>query len=172
MSASTNDPVSSSERRPREVTGRTVLVCLVAFFAAVAGVNAIMIKAAVSTFGGVETESAYQAGLAFAKESAAIAAQDALHWQVKAKVSEEASATLVEVIASDAADRPLAGLEATARLVHPTDKRADRVIALDEGAPGRFRGYGELVVGQWALVVELSRDGARVFRSRNRVFLR
>ena len=64
-----------------------MLVGLVAFFAAVAGVNAIMIWAAVSTFGGVETESSYQAGLAFAQETAAVAAQDALHWQVKAKVS-------------------------------------------------------------------------------------
>jgi nitrogen fixation protein FixH len=172
MRASTSDPVSSSERRPREVTGRTVLVSLIAFFVAVAGVNAVMIKVAVSTFGGVETESAYQAGLAFAKETAAVAAQDALHWQVKAKISEEAGATVVEVVATDAGDRPLAGVEATARLVHPTDKRADRVIELGEGAPGRFRGHGEPVVGQWALVIELSRDGARMFRSRNRVFLR
>jgi nitrogen fixation protein FixH len=171
MRPPTRDSVSNSGRRPREVTGRTVLVCLVAFFAAVAGANAVMIKAAVSTFGGVETESAYQAGLAFAKESAAVAAQDALHWQVKAKVSEEAGATLVEVVASDAADRPLPGLEATARLVHPTDKRADRAIDLSEDAPGLYRGHGEPVVGQWALVIELSRDGRRMFRSRNRVFL-
>ena len=48
-----------------------VLICLVAFFAVVAGVNAVMIRAAVSTFGGVETDSAYQAGLAFAREIAA-----------------------------------------------------------------------------------------------------
>jgi nitrogen fixation protein FixH len=172
MRTSTTDSAGSSERGPREVTGRTVLVCLVAFFLAVAGANAVMIKAAVSTFGGVETESAYQAGLAFAKETAAVAAQDALHWQVKAKVSEEAGATVIEVVATDAADRPLAGLEATARLVHPTDKRADRVIDLGEDAPGRFRGQGQSVVGQWAFVIELSRDGARMFRSKNRVFLR
>jgi nitrogen fixation protein FixH len=171
MRAPTSDSVSGA-RRPREATGRTVLVSLIAFFLAVAGVNAVMIKAAVSTFGGVETESAYQAGLAFAKETAAVAAQDALHWQVKAKVSERAGATLVEVVASDAADHPLSGLEASARLVHPTDRRADRVIDLSEDAPGRFRGHGEPVVGQWALVIELSRDGTRMFRSRNRVFLR
>ena len=54
-----------------------VLICLVAFFAVVAGVNGIMIRAAVSTFGGVETGNAYQAGLAFAQEIAAVEAQDA-----------------------------------------------------------------------------------------------
>jgi nitrogen fixation protein FixH len=149
-----------------------VLAGLFAFFAAVAAVNAVMIWAAVSTFGGVETESSYQAGLAFARETEAVAAQDALHWQVKAKVSGAADATLVEVVAADADGRPVSGLQAQARLVHPSDKRADHLVALDEGAPGQFRGYSDPLIGQWALVIELSRDGARVFRSRNRIFLR
>ena len=39
----------------RQLTGRMVLICLVGFFVVVAGVNAIMIAAAISTFGGVET---------------------------------------------------------------------------------------------------------------------
>jgi len=42
---------------------------------------------------------------------------------VKARVSTQTGATLVEVAASDAAERPLAGLQATARLLHPTDTR-------------------------------------------------
>ena len=149
-----------------------VLICLVAFFAVIAGVNAVMIRAAVSTFGGVETENAYQAGLAFAREIAAVEAQDALHWNVRAKVSAAAGATLVEVVATDAGGRPLAGIEATARLVRPTDRRADHAVTLGEEAPGRFKGRTGAVVGQWALVIELSRDGQRLFRSKNRVFMR
>ncbi len=172
MNAPATDSVNGNGRRPREVTGRMVLACLVAFFAAVTGVNAIMIAAALSTFGGVETESAYQAGLAFANETAAAAAQDALHWQVKAKVSGAAGATRLDVVATDAADRPLAGLQASARLVHPTDRRADHVVQLQETALGRFRGATAAVVGQWVLEIELSRNDTRVFRSRNRIFLR
>ena len=149
-----------------------VLAALVAFFAAVAGVNAVMIWAAVSTFGGVETGSSYQAGLAFARETAAVAAQDALHWQVTAKVSRVANATLVEVVATDAAGRPIWGLQADARLVHPNDGRADHIVVLDEGAPGQFRGGSGPLTGQWDLVIELSRQGARMFRSKNRIFLR
>ena len=148
-----------------------VLVGLGAFFAAVAGMNAVMIWAAVSTFGGVETESSYQAGLVFAQETAAVAAQDALHWQVKAKVSGAAGVTLVEVVAAAAA-RPVSGLQAIARLVHPNDKRADHLVVLNEGAPGQFRGHSGPLVGQWDLVIELSREGTRMFRSKNRVFLR
>ena len=70
----------------RPVTGRMVLVCLIAFFGVVARRNALMIRAAVSTFGGVETASSYQAGLAFEREVAAARAQDERDWQVKAKV--------------------------------------------------------------------------------------
>lgn len=149
-----------------------VLICLVAFFAAVTAVNAIMIAAAVSTFGGVDTENAYQAGLAFDREAAAARAQDALHWRVQAKVSPREGATLIEVVAHDAADRPLTGLHASARLAHPADRRADHVVRLDEIAPGRFAGTTDAAAGQWALEVELSRAGRRMFRSDNRVFLR
>ena len=53
----------SGEARPRELTGRMVLIWLVAFFAVVAAVNAIMIDAAISTFAGLESDSPYQAGL-------------------------------------------------------------------------------------------------------------
>jgi nitrogen fixation protein FixH len=56
--------------------------------------------------------------------------------------------------------------------MHPNDKRADQIMVLDERAPGQFRGHSAPLVGQWALVIELSREGARMFRSKNRVFLR
>ena len=167
-----HEPGGGPKEATERVTGRMVLICLVAFFAVVTGVNAVMITAAVSTFGGLETEGRYEAGLAFARDHAAAAAQDALHWQVKAKVSAEAGATLVEVVANDDSNRPLAGLQASARLVHPADKRADRVIALREDVPGQFKGRDAPLAGQWELVIELSRDGTRLFRSKNRIFLR
>jgi len=79
---------------------------------------------------------------------------------------------MLDPSASDAAERPLAGLQATARLLHPTDTRADQLVVLTEQSAGQFQGRSAPLVGQWMLVVELSRDGARLFRSRNRVFLR
>ena len=158
--------------RAKEVTGRTVLAWLVAFFAIVAAVNVVMIRAAVSTYGGLETESSYQAGLAFARETADARAQDALHWRVDARLSpvRDGAADLV-IDARDAQGRPLAGLAATARLVHPADARDDHVVALRWTSPGEFRGVTLAAAGQWDLVIELARDDKRVFRSRNRVML-
>ena len=162
-------PNGSSCRRP--VTGRLVLICLIAFFAVVSLANGIMIRAAVTTFGGVETASSYQAGLAYAREANAAHAQDALQWQVKANVRPAVGATRIDVEARDAAGVALAGLQAAARFERPVDRRADQVVTLHEDASGQFRGTVAPITGQWDLVIELSRGGERVFRSRNRVVL-
>jgi nitrogen fixation protein FixH len=164
--------MSADKRAPaRPLTGRTVLFCLIAFFGVVAGVNAIMIRAAVSTFSGLETSSSYQAGLAFARDAAAAHAQDGLHWRVKAKVQPIDGKTLVEIDARDAGGQPLSGLTATAHLAHPNDRRADQDVSLNEGTAGQFRGTASAVIGQWDVIIELSRAGERLFRSRNRVVL-
>ena len=64
---------------PRELTGKHVLICFVGFFEIVFAVNAVMVKAAMSTFGGVQTTSSYKAGLMFGQDVARAEQQDALH---------------------------------------------------------------------------------------------
>jgi nitrogen fixation protein FixH len=157
----------------KELTGRMVLLWLVGFFAIVGAVNAVMIGAAISTFAGLEHDSPYQAGLAFDQEIAAARAQQALHWQVEAKVAKsDRGETLVEISARGADGAPLPGLGITASLVHPTDRRLDRELTIVPDGLGRFSGVTGAAVGQWDVVIELARDGARQFRSKNRVNLR
>ncbi|HEY4406814.1 MAG TPA: FixH family protein [Xanthobacteraceae bacterium] len=156
----------------RELTGRMVLLWLVGFFAIVGAANAVMIGAAISTFAGLEHDSPYQAGLAFDQEIAAARAQQALHWQVQAKVTRtDRGETLVEISAHDADGAPLSGLGVTASLVHPTDRRLDRELAMTADGPSQFSGVTGAAAGQWDVLIELSRDGARQFRSKNRVTL-
>ena len=173
MSNMSNRCGGGDGRKPRELTGRKVLLCLVAFFAVVASVNAVMMTAAVTTFGGVETKSSYQAGLAFAREEAAAQAQQARHWHVNATLRPEAGgSTQVELVARDAADRPLTGLEVTVSLVHPADRRLDRPVTMRSNGAGRFHGAATPTPGQWDLVIELASAGERLFRSRERIVLR
>jgi nitrogen fixation protein FixH len=148
-----------------------VLIGLLAFFAVVAGVNAVMMRAAVSTFGGVETESSYRAGLAFAREATAAQAQNRRHWQVHATIGRTEAGQRIEIQAHDVGNRPLTDVEATVALAHPTDRRADRRVALAASSAGRFAGIIEVPNGQWDLVIELTRNGERVFRSKNRIQL-
>ena len=51
--------MSKHRSGPREVTGRHVLLSLVSFFGVVFAINGALVRAAISTFGGVETASSY-----------------------------------------------------------------------------------------------------------------
>ena len=168
-----HEDIQNTGRKQSGVTGRTVFICLVGFFAVIAGINAIMITVAVTTFGGVETESSYKAGLAFSRDMAAVRAQDALQWQVTTRVSPiQEGAAQFDLTVSDAAGRPITGLEARIRFAHPTDRRRDVVFTAIEDRPGHFRGASPLSPGQRDLVVELAQGSEPMFRSKSRLILR
>jgi nitrogen fixation protein FixH len=155
------------------MTGRKVLLWLVAFFGVVFAVNGVLVRAAISTFGGVETTSSYKAGLQFEQEVAVAQRQDALHWQVNGKLTRDGDGLAeLDVTARDANGAPLAGLTATALLAHPADSRLDHDIPVRSIASGVFRGQAAAQPGQWELIVDLYRGEDRVFRSRSRVTLR
>ena len=164
-------PNSDYQTGPR-LTGWMVLLYLLMFFGVTTGVNGVMIYEALSTMRGVDTESAYQAGRMFEQDVAMVKAQDARHWQVDAKLTPASDGTRVELVARDEAGRPLTGMSASAGFERPTDRGMDRNIALTEGSPGQFHGKTELAPGQWDLVIEISRQGQQLFRSKNRVVLR
>jgi nitrogen fixation protein FixH len=157
----------------RPITGWMVLGFMVAFFAVIIGVNMFMAHAAISTFGGVETASSYHAGQLFERDVAMAKEQDAQHWQVDAKISRAADGTmLLDITARDKAGAPLSGLAASAQFARPTDRRLDRTVAVRSSGPGHFVGGADLASGQWDLIIELSRQDERLFRSKNRVFLK
>jgi len=164
------DAVDTQERR---WTGWTVLLTLLGFFGVVFAINGIMIFAAVSTMRGLDTDSAYQAGRMFERDVAMAKAQDARQWQVDAKVAAAPDGVRrLDVVVRDASGRPLGGLTLSAVFERPTDRRLDHAVAVAEGSPGSFHGNAELSAGQWDLVIELSRQGEQMFRSRNRVVLK
>jgi len=157
----------------RQLTGRMVLLCLVGFFGVVFGVNGILIHEALSTLSGVDTDSAYQAGRMFEQDVAMAKAQDARQWRVEATVTPlPDGARRVDVLARDAAGKPLSGMTLSAVFERPIDRRQDRGVTVTEDGPGRFHGSADIASGQWDLVIELSRQGDRLFRSRNRVVLK
>ncbi|HSP51196.1 MAG TPA: FixH family protein [Pseudolabrys sp.] len=161
------------QQQPRELTGGKVLLWLVAFFGIIFAVNGVLVQAAISTFGGVETLSSYKAGLQFEQEVGLVARQDALHWQVNGTLTRDgAGVAVLDLTVRDVQGTPLAGLSADARLAHPTDDRLDRVMAVRSVAGGAFHGSAEAQPGQWELIVDFYRGDQRVFRSRSRVSLR
>ena len=158
--------------QPRELTGRAVLFWLVGFFGLVFAVNGVLVKAATSTFAGLETSSSYKAGLMYRQELDSAERQAALHWRVDGKLSDAGGQAVLDITVRDDKGAAVTGLTALARLAHPATDKLDHVVPLGRIGAGAFHGAVEAAPGQWELIVDLDRDGERVFRSRSRVTLR
>jgi nitrogen fixation protein FixH len=156
----------------RRWTGWTVLLSLLAFFGVIFAVNGVMVYEALSTLSGVDTDSAYQAGLQYEQEVAQAEKQDTRHWQIDAKLTPAAPGERLDLSARDASGRPLGGMQAMVTFERPTDRRLDRNVVLVQDGTGRFHGNAAVEAGQWDLVIVLSRHGEQMFRSKNRVFLK
>jgi nitrogen fixation protein FixH len=165
--------INPSLASPPPLTGRKVLVMLLAFFGVVIGANLVMMRLAIQTLPGTEVDSAYSASLAYEREIAAAREQDARKWNVEAHVARTpGGGAAVQVEARDHDGTPVSGLEFNARLERPTDRRADQPVALTEVGTGIYRATAASVAaGQWDLVLEAGSGGSRLFLSRNRVLL-
>ena len=158
---------------PREWKGWMVLVFMLAFFGVVIGVNVVLAHFAISTFGGVDVDSSYRAGQMFERDVAMAETQNERHWRVDGKIRQAADGTkALDFAARDGNGTPLTGLTAMAEFTRPTDRRLDRSVSIHEDEPGRFHGEVALPPGQWDLIIELTRQGERQFRSINRVVIR
>ena len=151
------------------VTGRMVFFTLVGFFGLILVANIALVDFAISTFGGVDTPSSYQAGLHFKDEEAAAAAQKALGWTVDGRVTSVGDERRLAVEVVDKSGQPVTGLDVVAHLGHPVDARRDVEFALHSTGHGHYAGEAAAPVGQWRLDIDISRDGERLYRSRNRI---
>src|SRR4051794_10044462 len=148
--------MNTSLASPPPLTGRKVLVMLLAFFGVVIGANLVMMRLAIQTLPGTEVDSAYSASLAYEREIGVARDQNARNWKVDAHIGRApgGGATL-SVEARDGDGKPVSGLKFSGRLERPTDRRADRPIALTEAGTGIYHGSaGAVAAGQWDLVLE------------------
>ena len=155
--------MTSETMKPvRPLTGKHVLAMFIAFFAVVFGV-------ATSTFGGVETDSAYKVGLAYNDQLEAARKQAALGWRVDAKVDGE----VVVLTVRDRDGQIVPGLEGDVLLAWPADRRLDRKGVISARDGGRYEVILDkpLPPGQWDIVMQLRQHGERVFQSKNRILL-
>ena len=63
------------------------------------------------------------------------------------------------------------GIAVVATLAHSADARRDQRITLAQRGAGEFAGTVEVSRGFWDLIIDASRDGTDMFRSRSRVLL-
>jgi nitrogen fixation protein FixH len=164
----------STHDAAKPLTGRKVLVCLLAFFGVVVAVNVVMMVLAVDTLPGTEVDSPYRASLAYNGEIAAARAQARRDWRVSAHVERAPDGRAeVRIRARDHAGAPLTGLAFTAQFERPVSQSADRRAVLSERESGVYQvSVDGITQGQWDLIIEADRGGERLFLSRNRVVLK
>jgi nitrogen fixation protein FixH len=163
----------SAQRKPRELTGRAVLLWLIGFFAVIFVINGFMADAAITTFAGVDTPSSYEAGQMFEHEAALAKAQDDLHWKVDGNLNlDRVGEAVLDMTVRDAEGQPVSGLRADARLWHPADSRRDHVIHLAKTGPGVFHGEAHAHSGKWELIIDFYRGDKRMFRSHSQIMLK
>ena len=118
--------------------------------ALVVAVNGVLIFAAVDTFTGVTTGSAYDKGRAYNHVLAEAARQDALGWTDKVTLS----AGVLHVSVRDRADQPVAGrLDGVLR--RPVEG-TELPFAAETATPGEWQVPVELRAGQWEARLRLT----------------
>ncbi len=160
-------------RQPRQLTGRAVLAMMLAFFAVVAGVNALMMTMAIRTMPGLDARNGYEVSQRYNGEIARMAGQAARGWTADLSAVRVGGSAEIVFSVAERNNRAVNGLDVKARLMHPASRQLDRNVALAPVGDGRYAAVIPGVAkGQWTLAVDAGRDGERFFSSQNRVYLK
>lgn len=159
------------------LTGRHVLLMLIAFFGVIVVANVIYIYYAISSFSGEESPRAYAQGLQYNEVLAAREAQAALGWSLQVKDQPtDAGGLELTLHMADRAGAPVTGLEGTVVLRRPTHDGEDRTAVLAADGPGRYVTGFEAPAdgtlrGAWQVQMILTRTGTTVFTAERRLWI-
>lgn len=159
-------------RGERKITGRTVLLSLVAFFAVVFLVNGIFFWLARDSWTGLSTEDAYRKGIAFNDELARADAQRLLGWTAETEYASAGPGEGRLLFALTTADgRPVRDREVSATFRRPVTEGIDFSAALSGDETGRY--VADIMPpapGQWDVRIEVIRPGALPYLVETRIW--
>ena len=119
--------MSPSAKPKKELTGKHVLLIVIAIFGVVFAVNGFMVMQAVKTFRGEDTKQSYRQGLAYNETLDMRAQQKALGWRAKIDLN----ARIISLAIEDKSGMPVRGLTVTGLLKHPT-KPSERIALVNK----------------------------------------
>ncbi len=141
----------------REITGKHVLIGLLAFFSLMLAVNGVFVYVATTTFPGVSTDDAYRKGLHYNQTITSFEEQQVAGWNTKAALAD--GMVRLEVRRQDGS--PVNGLDLVSTLGRPTTTAEDRPLEFRRAGEGRYiANAGALEPGQWHLTAEVRPYGA------------
>lgn len=117
------------------LTGRTVLMIILAFFGVIFAVNGAFVFFALDSWPGLISRHYYDEGIHYNRTLAAAENQAALGWN--SRLDWNGRELAVTLTGRDG--KPLAGLDVTVKLVRPTSEGHDFTAALTSQADGTYR---------------------------------
>jgi nitrogen fixation protein FixH len=163
-----------AEVQNRKLTGRGVIIWLIATFGVVLAVNFYFIYQAEKTYPGQDVSHPYLQGIDYNQTLAARAKQEKLGWSatIGGMLAKDGTATITVTI-RDKAGKPVSGEALTGLLRHPMDEELDRKITLREVGAGTYVGHLDHVrVGRWDVVVKRKTTKEAPFEAERRLWLR
>lgn len=159
-------------RRAREITGRTVLLSLVAFFGVVFAVNGVFFWFASDSWTGLSTEDAYRKGIAFNDQLARADAQKRLGWTAETEyASAGPGAGRLTFALMTAEGQFVRGRDVSATFRRPVSEGIDFVAMLRSHESGRYvADIAPPAPGQWDVRIEVSRPGALPYLVETRIW--
>jgi nitrogen fixation protein FixH len=172
MISSTNGSLSTPARRT-SLSGRTVLLIFVAFFASIFVANGILVYSALSTFSGSDGEDTYRRGLNYNETLAEAERQRQLGWTSRVQLS--SGSLSLELL--DRNQQPVEGRRVSGSLGRPSADRWDQQIVLKETAPGHYQAaLNPVQVGSWiaslSVAGSIGASGAELFKIKERLWLK
>ena len=155
------------------VRGIHALIGILAFFGVVFAANGVMVYQAIVTFSGLETADSYKRGRDYNREIEAARAQAALGWSLALSADGNPGHVALDVrVLNDTAgaaetveSADMQGIAARALIRRPARADLDETLMLEARGDGRFTGVAAMALpGCWHVRIELSRDGALLFR--------
>lgn len=159
----------------KPLTGRSVLIATLSFFAVILIANGIFLTLAISTNTGVVANEPYRKGLKYNERIDADQQQKSLEWTSDISIDEN-DRKLVALL-SDREGKAVSGLSARAEVARAATNREDVETALNETAPGRYEAQLPIVnAGSFIVDLEISdpkiADHIVVYRARRRLWLK
>ncbi|CDX38181.1 Nitrogen fixation protein FixH [Mesorhizobium sp. ORS 3359] len=165
--------MSTDTRKPREFTGRHMLISIIAFFAVVIGVNVTMATLAQKSWTGLVVENTYVASQQFNEEAKKGRAQAALGWTGKLTIaSREVRYGLVD---SQGKPVPLHGVRMLFR--HPAYEAEDEALTLAAASGGSAVDRQEFAArhtpkdGVWIVEIDADAGLTSPFRDVRRIMI-
>lgn len=156
---------TNPEKPGFRISGRHVLLAVIAFFGVIIAVNGYFLTAAYRSFPGQVSETPYEDGVGFNRTVAQRQAQAKLGWSATATTTEQG----VEVALHDREGKPLQGLKVEGVLRRPATQAGQISLKFTEAPEGRYVAKAGPGSGAWDLHFVAKGSGSELFEGERRL---